>query len=163
MAIFGRLRDHPIWLETPYQLIEKVFRWLNPLIKKIGYKRVDRWMIFSEKIVKELIFDCKMCGQCTLHFTGMTCPMTCPKNLRNGPCGGVRSNKRCEVDSEMNCVWVEAYKRSTRMKIFGDGIESIRAPLDYRLAGSSAFINLLRCEDDNVCDSFTPAEPEKYL
>ena len=26
-----------------------------------------------------------MCGQCVLHSTGMTCPMTCPKTLRNGP------------------------------------------------------------------------------
>ena len=31
-----------------------------------------------------------MCGQCVLHSTGLTCPMACPKTLRNGPCGGVR-------------------------------------------------------------------------
>nr|WP_245947992.1 methylenetetrahydrofolate reductase C-terminal domain-containing protein [Halomonas montanilacus] len=29
-----------------------------------------------------------MCGQCILSSTGMSCPMNCPKSLRNGPCGG---------------------------------------------------------------------------
>ena len=32
---------------------------------------------------------CRMCGQCALPVTGYACPMTCPKQLRNGPCGGV--------------------------------------------------------------------------
>ena len=40
-----------------------------------------------------------MCGQCVLHSTGMTCPMTCPKTLRNGPCGGVREDGDCEVEA----------------------------------------------------------------
>ncbi|MGA1216231.1 MAG: methylenetetrahydrofolate reductase C-terminal domain-containing protein, partial [Candidatus Nanopelagicales bacterium] len=40
-----------------------------------------------EHAVKKPVWDCRMCGQCVLHSTGMTCPMTCPKTLRNGPCG----------------------------------------------------------------------------
>ena len=50
-----------------------------------------------EHALKKPIWDCRMCGQCVLHSTGMTCPMTCPKTLRNGPCGGVRENGNCEV------------------------------------------------------------------
>ena len=42
-----------------------------------------------EHAVKGPVWDCQMCGQCVLHETGMTCPMTCPKTLRNGPCGGM--------------------------------------------------------------------------
>ena len=45
-----------------------------------------------EHAVKGPVWDCRMCGQCVLHDTGLTCPMTCPKTLRNGPCGGVRPN-----------------------------------------------------------------------
>ena len=65
-----------------------------------------------EHAVKEPVWGCKMCGQCVLHDTGLTCPMTCPKTLRNGPCGGVRPDGHCEVVPEMPCVWVKAYERS---------------------------------------------------
>jgi hypothetical protein len=68
-----------------------------------------------EKAVKGLLFDCRMCGQCVLSSTGMSCPMNCPKTLRNGPCGGVRANGHCEVKPEMKCVWVEAYRGSERI------------------------------------------------
>ena len=49
-----------------------------------------------ERSTKGPVFGCKMCGQCVLHSTGLTCPMTCPKTLRNGPCGGVRPDGGCE-------------------------------------------------------------------
>ena len=56
-----------------------------------------------EHAVKKPIWDCRMCGQCVLHDTGMTCPMTCPKTLRNGPCGRLREDGRAEVKPEMRC------------------------------------------------------------
>ena len=68
-----------------------------------------------EKAVKGPIWGCQMCGQCVLHSTGMTCPMNCPKTLRNGPCGGVRANGNCEVKPEMRCVWLKGYERAERM------------------------------------------------
>ena len=63
-----------------------------------------------EKPLKEAIWDCRMCGQCILHSTGLSCPMRCPKNLRNGPCGGVRANGNCEVYADKRCTWVEAWE-----------------------------------------------------
>ena len=150
MAVLGQLRNHPRWLEISYQFVEKGFKQLDPVIQKIGYHRIDRWIYLPEKLSKEMIFDCEMCGQCTLHFTGMTCPMTCPKNLRNGPCGGVRSNRHCEVMPEMTCIWVEAYERATWMKIYGSGIHGIQAPLNRQLERSSAFVNVLRSENDGI-------------
>jgi hypothetical protein len=163
MAVFGQLRNHPQWLERVYQLVEKIFNKLDPLIRKIGYKRVDRWVHLPEKFSKEMIFDCQMCGQCTLHFTGMTCPMTCPKNLRNGPCGGVRSDKTCEVDPEMICIWVEAYERSTKMKVYGNEIRHMQSPLNQRFVDKSAFINLLCCEDGNAPPAWKPTKGTEIL
>jgi hypothetical protein len=156
MAVFGKLRDHPYFLEISYQFSERVFKWFDPLIQIIGYQRTDRLVYLPEKIGKRLIFDCEMCGQCTLHHTGMTCPMTCPKDLRNGPCGGVRTDETCEVDPGLKCVWVEAYQRSTKMEVFGDDIKKIQPPLNQCLVGKSAFINVLCCEDDKLPPAWKP-------
>ncbi|MDQ4078752.1 MAG: methylenetetrahydrofolate reductase C-terminal domain-containing protein [Chloroflexota bacterium] len=111
---------------------------------------MDRWIRVPEELSKEVVFDCQMCGQCILHSTGMTCPMTCPKNLRNGPCGGVRVNGRCEVIPEMRCVWVEAYERSRKMPMYGDEMMWIQPPVDRRLEGSSAWINMVTGRDQQV-------------
>ena len=53
----------------------------------------------------------------------MSCPMNCPKNLRNGPCGGVRANGHCEVRPEMRCVWVEAVAGARRIPA---GLEALQ-------------------------------------
>lgn len=95
-----------------------------------------------EVVSKKAAFGCRMCGQCTLHETGLTCPMGCPKTLRNGPCGGVRMDGRCEVVPEMMCVWVKAERRSRWLPWRGS-ILRIQPALDWSLKGSSAWINLL--------------------
>ena len=95
-----------------------------------------------EATSKKVVFGCRMCGQCILHETGMTCPMGCPKTLRNGPCGGVRMNGHCEVVPEMMCVWVKAERRS-RWLPWRKAIVRIQPALDWSLQGSSAWVNVL--------------------
>ena len=95
-----------------------------------------------EAVSKKAVFGCRMCGQCILHETGMTCPMGCPKTLRNGPCGGVRMNGHCEVVPEMMCVWVKAERRSRWLPWRG-AIVRIQPALDWSLQGSSAWVNVL--------------------
>jgi hypothetical protein len=143
MSLGSWLRNHPRWLEWAYQATHRLFVRLDPLIKRFGYIRADRWLHPSEEFTKKIVFDCRMCGQCILHSTGMTCPMTCPKNLRNGPCGGVRNNGHCEVKPEMKCVWVEAFERSRQMAMYGDEITNLQPPVNRQLEGSSAWINML--------------------
>jgi hypothetical protein len=103
-------------------------------------------LISVEKMIKIPVFGCHMCGQCVLHSTGMVCPMTCPKNLRNGPCGGVRLNNRCEVEPEMECVWVKAYRRSQRL-FWPEEIHDLRSPVDWRLKGGSSWVHYLTGQD----------------
>lgn len=133
------LQDHPHRLEQAYRATEALLnpfrRWLRP------GGSVERLMVWGEAITKGAVFDCQMCGQCVLHSTGMTCPMICPKDLRNGPCGGVRPDGHCEVIPEMPCVWVSAWERSKRMPTYGGNIRDLLAPLDHRLQGTSAWIN----------------------
>ena len=106
---------------------------------------------------KEAVFDCQMCGQCILHSTGMTCSMTCPKNLRNGPCGGVRTDEHCEVKPEMRCVWVVAFERSQRMPIYGHELLTTQPPVNWRLEGTSSWINMLHDIDDDMPDGWVSA------
>ncbi|MDX1688393.1 MAG: methylenetetrahydrofolate reductase C-terminal domain-containing protein [Candidatus Promineifilaceae bacterium] len=150
MSLGSWLRDHPRFLEQAYRATHVVFQWLDPLFSRLGYERSDRWLRPAEELGKKIVFDCRMCGQCILHSTGMTCPMTCPKNLRNGPCGGVRSNGHCEVKPEMKCVWVEAYERSRKMPAYGEEIIHLQPPVNRLLEGDSAWVNMLNGKDQEV-------------
>lgn len=104
-----------------------------------------------EHAVKKPVWDCRMCGQCVLHSTGMTCPMTCPKTLRNGPCGGVREDGHCEVKPEMRCVWVKAHDRAEHLPLlpasWREEIGHLRPPVDNSLAGTSSWRNFLTKRD----------------
>ncbi len=149
MSLGAWLRDRPLWLERAYRATGALFVRLHPLIRRLGYGRSERLILPFEELGKQILFDCRMCGQCILHSTGMTCPMTCPKNLRNGPCGGVRANGHCEVLPEMRCVWVEAFERSRRMACYGAEIMLLQPPVDRQLEGSSAWITMLTGADAN--------------
>jgi Methylene-tetrahydrofolate reductase C terminal len=78
-----------------------------------------------------------------LSDTGMSCPMNCPKSLRNGPCGGVRPNGHCEVKPEMKCVWVAAWDGSQRMTE-GSKILDLQPPVDHRFWGRSSWLRVAR-------------------
>lgn len=115
---------------------------------------LDRILSPAERFTKGLLFNCSMCGQCVLHSTGMVCPMTCPKGLRNGPCGGVRLDGTCEVYPERECIWVKAFHRSVRLP-WSEEIHMLRSPVDWTLEGSSSWINFLTTRDqiNNGCAS----------
>jgi hypothetical protein len=134
---------HSRIFETLYRNFEPILVKLHPLWRRLGYARVEAPMRAVEKSVKGLLFDCQMCGQCVLSSTGMSCPMNCPKNLRNGPCGGVRSNGHCEVKPEMKCVWVEAWTGSRNMQA-GERIQVVQQPVDFRLKGTSSWLSVVR-------------------
>lgn len=133
------LQRWPNFLELVYRAtyfsLRPFRRWLKP------GGLMERLFVRVERLSKGLIFDCRMCGQCILHSTGMTCPMTCPKNLRNGPCGGVRPDGHCEVVPAMPCVWMQAWERSKQMSMYGKAILQVQPPLNRSLQGTSAWVN----------------------
>ena len=150
MSIGNWLRDHPRLLESTYRSTHAVMIKLNPVIERIGYERVQKVLLKPEEWTKKVVFDCRMCGQCVLHSTGMTCPMTCPKNLRNGPCGGVRADGNCEVYPDKPCIWVQAFERSQKMAVYGEEFNQINPPVNRQLEGMSAWMNMLTGEDKNT-------------
>ena len=135
---------HARGLETLYQAFERALVALDPLWRRISYERLERPVAAVERSIKGLLFDCQMCGQCALSDTGMTCPMNCPKTMRNGPCGGVRADGFCEVKPTMRCVWVQAWEGSQRMRRGGDAIRVVRPAVDRRLEGTSSWLRVAR-------------------
>jgi|SRR5579863_735549 len=84
-------------------------------------------------------FGCQACGNCVLGLTEYVCPMTCPKNLRNGPCGGTL-NGQCEVYPDRPCVWVKVYERAQA----ANRVEELKVYIPQRdraLEGTSSYIN----------------------
>lgn len=135
---------HARGLNSFYRGFERALSALHPLFKRIGYQRLERPVAAVERSVKGLLFDCRMCGQCVLSSTGMSCPMNCPKSLRNGPCGGVRANGNCEVRPDMKCVWYLAVAGSARIAGGAEALSRIQLPVDKRLTGHSSWLRVAR-------------------
>ena len=134
---------HASMFERFYDLFAATLLGLHPLLKRIGYGRLERPVAAIESGIKGFLFDCQMCGTCALGSSGMSCPMNCPKTLRNGPCGGVRANGNCEVKPEMRCVWVEAWDGAQRMAN-GMSIGEVQAPVEHNVAGTSSWLRVTR-------------------
>lgn len=126
-----------------YRGFERVLRAAHPLFARVGYDRLERPVARVERAVKSALFDCRMCGQCVLSATGLSCPMNCPKGLRNGPCGGVRDNGHCEVHPAMPCVWVQAYAGAERMGTIAR-LGEAQPAIDHRKAGHSSWLQVAR-------------------
>jgi hypothetical protein len=134
---------HAALMERLYNGLEAAIGAAAPILARVGFARLERPAAALEGAVKGLLFDCRMCGDCVLSKTGMSCPMNCPKALRNGPCGGVRANGNCEIYPEMRCVWAQAYEGSLRMRAGGAIAENL-PPVNHALKGSSTWMRLAR-------------------
>ncbi len=108
--------------------------------------------------MKETLFDCRSCGQCVLTHTAYICPMRCPKQLRNGPCGGVREGGRCEVYPEKPCVWYLIYNRSHALGR-RPVLAAVSAALDWRLKNTSSWLNRLAGRDRHIREAFKGSPP----
>lgn len=138
---------HPRLFGGAYRALEAALQAIGPLARAIGRERLERPVAGVERAFKGFLFDCRMCGGCALASTGMSCPMNCPKTLRNGPCGGVRDNGHCEVKPEMKCVWVQAWAGAERMGLkadHGEKILDVQRTVDNRLKGKSSWLRVVR-------------------
>jgi hypothetical protein len=135
--------SHAALMERLYARFEAMVVEISPLLARMGFARLERPVAAIESGVKGLLFDCRMCGDCVLSKTGMSCPMNCPKAMRNGPCGGVRADGNCEVYPAMPCVWVKAYEGSLAMG-GGHAIGEALPPLNHARKGASTWLSLAR-------------------
>ena len=142
-----RLRARTMYRLQRLMMPNPFYRWLSVRIESWPWLR--KLFTFTERNVKAEIFGCRMCGQCALPVTGYACPMSCPKELRNGPCGGVGADGSCEVHPELRCVWVEAYERAQSQGRLDDMCR-LQRPIDQRLWGESSWVNYWQGRDDDL-------------
>lgn len=111
-----------------------------------------------ERHSKQALYGCRMCGQCALPATAYACPMTCPKKLRNGPCGGVAANGDCEVFPGERCVWLVAYERAAATGHEAD-LALLQRPVDQRQRGRSSWVNYWLGRDVGLWTAAGPTPP----
>jgi methylenetetrahydrofolate reductase (NADPH) len=97
-----------------------------------------------ELAVKGPLFGCQACGNCVLGYLEYVCPQTCPKQLRNGPCGGTHFG-RCEV-VDQPCIWVGVYARAAAAGRV-EALATYVPPPDRTLQGRSSWLAYLLGRD----------------
>jgi len=130
----------PVNKEGPLRrLLTGFFRWIDkrPLASLV----LER----AEFLLKSPMFGCQACGNCVLGSMEYVCPQTCPKNLRNGPCGGT-SLGRCEVEDKP-CIWVEVYERAKTAARMDD-LRVYIPPRNPALKGTSSWVNYFLNRDN---------------
>jgi methylenetetrahydrofolate reductase (NADH) len=99
----------------------------------------------TEFVIKSPLFGCQACGNCALGSLEYVCPQTCPKNLRNGPCGGT-SLGQCEV-VDKPCIWADVYDRAKAAQRLDD-LRIYIPPRNPLLQGTSSWINYFLGRDN---------------
>lgn len=115
---------------------------LFPLMQRIynGAKNPRKYRF--EHMLKTIGNGCQDCGDCALMDMAYLCPMSgCPKNQRNGPCGG-SYNGWCEVfPNEKKCIWVKAYSMLKAYNEEADLENMYIPPVNWGLYQTSAWYN----------------------
>jgi methylenetetrahydrofolate reductase (NADPH) len=121
VSLFNRPLDAPVGFgyrlsrlfhRLFFQPGSSLFGLMQGISKAVAGSGMEKLFHKMEHLTKVLFYDCRDCGDCALIDLAYICPMSrCPKNQRNGACGGSRDGW-CEVyPGERLCVYVKAYAR----------------------------------------------------
>jgi hypothetical protein len=106
-------------------------------------RKLSRFMLFFEDVVKVPLFGCQRCGECILSSTAFICSQRCPKRIRNGPCGGTGEGGSCEVYPDRKCVWYQIYYRSKLLHRISL-LYHLKKIHNWNLEGTSAWLNVFK-------------------
>jgi methylenetetrahydrofolate reductase (NADPH) len=115
------------------RLLAKFFSWVD------RKPALARQLESFEVAIKSPLFGCQSCGNCVLGAMEYVCPQTCPKQIRNGPCGGTNIHGTCEVE-EKPCIWAAVYE-TARAANEVERLSDYIPPPDRSLQGTSSWIN----------------------
>ncbi len=119
---------------------------LFPLVRAVA-RIIDRSFLkkpftFFEYYMKTLTNQCRFCGDCAIHELGFICPMAiCPKQQRNGACGGSYDGW-CEVyPGKQKCIYVTMYRYYKASGIEEKMKEGYIPPCNWELHRTSSWLN----------------------
>ena len=160
----GKTMPMPWSKETGDTVGRRTMRGLMAWIDK--HPAFERLFERFEFVGKRAVFGCEACGNCVLGSMSYVCPQTCPKQMRNGPCGGTLMG-RCEV-VDQPCIWVSVYQRAEA----GDRVADLKTFIpaaDRTLKGTASWINYFLGRDSRpghprpVDASTAPATPVRIV
>lgn len=130
-------------------------RFLAPRLKSSeeGLETTGFWhrALGLSRWYRKVALGCMDCGDCIQdHLNYAGCPINgCYKNLRNGPCGGSRTDGTCEADPRVPCIWNEIYSAAIACndnpRKFG---RTLIPPRDWHLDRTNALVNRLKGLDN---------------
>ena len=137
------------------RLLSTIFGWVDR--KPSLAHKLERF----EAAIKSPLFGCQSCGNCVLGCMEYVCPQTCPKQMRNGPCGGANNQGTCEV-VDKPCIWGSVYERATAANKV-NRLTAYIPPPDRSLQGTSSWINYFLDRDvrPGISQSLTPLSGTK--
>lgn len=148
MAVYGlsRFFHHFVLTEDKwfFPVLANIMDWRE---RKKGIHRSH----FIEHMAKAVLYHCQDCGDCGLEPAIYTCPMSrCPKNQRNGPCGGTVDGW-CEVyPNERYCIYFKAYQRLKKYDELYKMDSFITVPNDWRLNETSGWASYTHKRDNTA-------------
>ncbi|MDO8491613.1 MAG: methylenetetrahydrofolate reductase C-terminal domain-containing protein [Dehalococcoidia bacterium] len=132
-----------------FERASPLFKMLRPLFRSMDSRRTPRKVFGSfEYWSKAVLYGCVNCGDCALYDVAYLCPVSqCPKNQRNGPCGG-SNNGWCEIyPNEKKCIWVRAYLRLKAQNREDTITEQIVPPCNWELWQTPSWLNYFMGRD----------------
>ncbi|MGI6778929.1 MAG: methylenetetrahydrofolate reductase C-terminal domain-containing protein [Acetivibrionales bacterium] len=101
-----------------------------------------------EYLSKTVSNECRFCGDCAMHDLGFICPMSqCPKQQRNGQCGGSYDGW-CEVyPGEKKCIYVTIYEYFKSANKEDKLQEGYIPPCNWKLFRTSSWLNYFNGRD----------------
>ncbi len=118
------------------------------LSKRISGSGLESFFTRFEYVMKEIFYDCRHCGDCTIGNFGFICPQSqCAKFLLNGPCGGSRDGW-CEVwPGKKRCFYVRAYERLVATGHDLEKDDSVLPPRNWVLYETASWLNFYLGKD----------------
>jgi methylenetetrahydrofolate reductase (NADPH) len=128
-----------------------LFKPMRALARMVDGSALESSYTKYEQLIKGLTNDCRHCGDCAMLDLAYLCPMSkCPKNQRNGPCGGSFEGWCEAYPNQRKCIYVLAYERLKAHGADQSLGENMVPPVNYDLNETSSWINFYLGRDHSA-------------